>query len=206
MRVERLGQDKIRIFLTFDDLLERGIEKEDMWRDIPKVHELFNEMMEQAYDEVGFEINGPVAVEVFALPAQGMVVIVTRGHRDSHAEETEEEQEPLDEEMYEMEVTLEETDWLVYRFSDFENLVSALHQLQKLGYYGGSVYAYQTGYYFYIPGDDVPDDVLQRMVAVLSEYGEASTVTPFVLAEYATAVVEHTAVMTLTHYFRKPMP
>lgn len=207
MRVERLGQDKIRIFLTFDDLLERGIEKEDMWRDIPKVHELFNEMMEQAYDEVGFEINGPVAVEVFALPAQGMVVIVTRGHRDSHAEETEEELEPLEEqeEMYEMEVTLEETDWLVYRFADFEHLVTALHQVRNIGYDGGSVYAYQSGYYFYIPGDDVPEDVLQRVVAVLSEYGDASTVTPFVLAEYATAVVEQSAVLTLTNHFR-PLP
>ncbi|MFO7263666.1 MAG: genetic competence negative regulator [Bacillota bacterium] len=201
MRVERLSQDKIRIFLTFDDLLERGIEKEDMWRDIPKVHELFNEMMEQAYDEVGFEINGPVAVEVFALPAQGMVVIVTRGHRDSHAEEMEEESDMLDE-MYEMEVTLEETDWLVYRFSDFENLIAALHQLQKLGYEGGSVYAYETGYYFYIPGDDVPESDLQRIVAVLSEYGETSTVTPYVLAEYAKVVAEHTAVKTLTRYFR----
>jgi len=75
MRVERLGRDKIRFYLSMDDLVERGIEKEDMWQDIPKVHELFNEMMEQAYRELGFEIAGPVAVEVFALPAQGMVVI-----------------------------------------------------------------------------------------------------------------------------------
>ncbi|MGE5701533.1 MAG: adaptor protein MecA, partial [Clostridia bacterium] len=86
MRVERLGTDKIRIFLTFDDLSERGIEKEDMWRDIPKVHELFNDMMEQAYHELGFEVSGPVAVEVFALPAQGMVVIVTRGKTGARSE------------------------------------------------------------------------------------------------------------------------
>ncbi len=204
MRVERLGQDKIRIFLTFDDLMERGIEKEDMWRDIPKVHELFNEMMEQAYDEVGFEINGPVAVEVFALPAQGIVVIVTRGHRDQLTEEAEAEQDTLiEEELYEMEVTLEENDWLVYRFTDFENLVSALHYLRKLGYHGGTVYSYQEGYYFYAPGDELNEEVLHRMVAVLSEYGEASTVTPYVLEEYANVIAQDTAVMTLTHYFHE---
>ena len=55
MKIERLSQDKIRIFLTFDDLLERGIQKEDMWREIPKVHELFSEMMDQAYNELGFD-------------------------------------------------------------------------------------------------------------------------------------------------------
>ncbi|GJM68198.1 hypothetical protein HMSSN036_04140 [Paenibacillus macerans] len=53
MKIERLGQDKIRIFLTFDDLSERGIQKEDMWQEIPKVHDLFTEMMDQAYNEVG---------------------------------------------------------------------------------------------------------------------------------------------------------
>lgn len=203
MRVERLGQDKIRIFLTFDDLMERGIEKEDMWRDIPKVHELFNEMMEQAYDEVGFEINGPVAVEVFALPAQGMVVIVTRGHRDPLPEEAEAEQDTLiEEELYEMEVTLEENDWIVYRFRDFENLISALHHLRKLGYHGGSVYAYQENYYFYAPGDELNEEYLHTMVAILSEYGEASTLTPYVLEEYAKRIAQDTAVMTLTQYFR----
>ncbi|OUM89723.1 MAG: adaptor protein [Bacillus thermozeamaize] len=203
MRVERLGQDKIRIFLTFDDLMERGIEKEDMWRDIPKVHELFNEMMEQAYDEVGFEINGPVAVEVFALPAQGMVVIVTRGHRDQLPEEAEAEQDTLiEEELYEMEVTLEENDWIVYRFRDFENLIAALHHLRKLGYHGGSVYAYQENYYFYAPGDELNEEYLHAMVAILSEYGEASTLTPYVLEEYAKRIAQDTAVVTLTHYFR----
>ncbi|MCG0314054.1 MAG: adaptor protein MecA, partial [Calditerricola sp.] len=34
MRIERLSPDKIRFFLTFDDLTERGIAKEDIWRDI----------------------------------------------------------------------------------------------------------------------------------------------------------------------------
>src|SRR5690606_41999352 len=79
LRMERLGNDKIRIFLTFDDLSERGIQKEDLWREIPKVHELFSEMMDQAYNELGFDATGPLAVEVFAMPAQGMVVVVTRG-------------------------------------------------------------------------------------------------------------------------------
>lgn len=80
MRIERLSQDKIRIFLTFDDLSERGIQKEDMWQEVPKVHDLFTEMMDQAYSELGFDATGPLAVEVFAMPAQGMVVIVTRGN------------------------------------------------------------------------------------------------------------------------------
>ncbi len=142
MRVERLGRDKIRFFLSLDDLTERGIEKEDMWRDIPKVHELFNDMMEQAYHELGFEVAGPVAVEVFALPAQGMVVVVTRG-RDPLIDDDED-----DEPMYELEVTLEESDLIIFRFADFEDLVQAAIRTEHL-VTGGRVYAYQ-GQYFLI--------------------------------------------------------
>lgn len=128
MRIERLSQDKIRIFLTFDDLSERGIQKEDMWQEVPKVHDLFTEMMDQAYSELGFDATGPLAVEVFALPAQGMVVIVTRGKYDHHQYGASGEEE-LPEEIYEMEVTLEQSDSIVYAFRDFEVLVEAAHVL-----------------------------------------------------------------------------
>ncbi|MED2244001.1 adaptor protein MecA, partial [Bacillus thuringiensis] len=35
MRLERLNYNKIKIFLTFDDLSERGLTKEDLWRNAP---------------------------------------------------------------------------------------------------------------------------------------------------------------------------
>jgi adapter protein MecA 1/2 len=194
MRVERLGRDKIRFYLSMDDLVERGIEKEDMWQDIPKVHELFNEMMEQAYRELGFEIAGPVAVEVFALPAQGMVVIVTRGRPSAHSEEFD------DEDIYELEVTLEESDQIIFRFADFEDLVQAAIRMHPLVEREGKVYAYQ-GQYFLVFDEDVKTKNLDALVAILSEYGEASTLTEHVLMEYGTQVLGENAVHRLVQYF-----
>lgn len=193
MRVERLGRDKIRFFLSLDDLTERGIEKEDMWRDIPKVHELFNDMMEQAYHELGFEVAGPVAVEVFALPAQGMVVVVTRG-RDPLIDDDED-----DEPMYELEVTLEESDLIIFRFADFENLVQAAIRTEHL-VTGGRVYAYQDQYFLIF---DAESDVgnLQTVIAILSEHGDSSTMTEAVLQEYGKTVWSDDAIKQLVHYF-----
>ncbi len=48
MRLERLNYNKIKIFLTFDDLSERGLTKEDLWRNAPKVQQLFRDMMQEA--------------------------------------------------------------------------------------------------------------------------------------------------------------
>jgi adapter protein MecA 1/2 len=194
MRVERLGRDKVRFYLSVDDLLDRGINKEDMWRDIPKVHELFNDMMEQAYQELGFEIAGPVAVEVFALPTQGMVVVVTRGR-------TPEVEDDLDaDDMYELEVTLEESEQIIFRFSDFEDLVQAAIRLRSLIHGGGKVYAYQNQY-FLVFDEDIQTDDLQAVIAILTEFGEPSTLTEHMLAEYGKAVMTQHAIDQLVHYF-----
>jgi len=198
MRVERLGQDKIRIFLTFDDLSERGIEKEDMWRDIPKVHELFNDMMEQAYHELGFEVSGPVAVEVFALPAQGMVVIVTRGKTGSKAEKEEE----YEDEVYELEVTLEESDLILYSFRDFEHMVEAAHRINAFLTNGGAAYFYQGRYYLVLEEVDLDQERYQKLIAILSEYGEATPTTVYVLEEYGKVIIEDDAVKEICKRFR----
>lgn len=197
MRVERLGTDKIRIFLTFDDLSERGIEKEDMWRDIPKVHELFNDMMEQAYHELGFEISGPVAVEVFALPAQGMVVIVTRGKTGF----TTDKEEEYDEEVYEMEVTLEESDLIIYSFRDLEHMIEVSHRINAMLTNGGSAYFYQGKYFLVLEEVDLDQERYQKMIAILSEYGEATPTTVYVLEEYGKPIITDDAVKEICRRF-----
>jgi adapter protein MecA 1/2 len=198
VRVERLSQDKVRIFLTFDDLTERGIQKDDMWRDVPKVHELFNEMMDQAYTEVGFEVTGPVAVEVFALPAQGMVVIVTKGKLTQEQEEALQDQ---DDDTFELEVTLEESEFIVYRFKDFEDLLQAALAIKNFIPEGGILYHYKDRYYLFLNPVDMEEQQYATLIALLSEYGEASTTTPFVLQEYGKTVIEYDAVDTLLRYF-----
>jgi adapter protein MecA 1/2 len=200
MKIERLSQDKIRIFLTFDDLTERGIQKDDMWREIPKVHELFSEMMDQAYSELGFDPSGPLAVEVFALPAQGMVVIVTRGKLDLYANsDAYDDQEA--EEVYEMEVTLEQSDLICYAFKDFEDLLQGAKVINPLLMEGGILYSYKGKYILQLEPIDLEEAKYQALIAVLSEYGEASSVTRAVLEEYGKVIISDDAVKVLCHHF-----
>lgn len=202
MRIERLSQDKIRIFLTFDDLSERGIQKEDMWQEVPKVHDLFTEMMDQAYSELGFDATGPLAVEVFALPAQGMVVIVTRGKYDHHQYGISGEEE-LPEEIFEMEVTLEQSDSIMYVFRDFEVLIEAAHVLIGNITSKGKLYSYNDRWYLYFDPKEFEDQALFGLIAVLSEFGEASSVTEAVLDEYGKIAMQENAVELLCTHFKR---
>jgi len=199
MRMERLSHDKIRIFLTFDDLTERGIQKEDMWREIPKVHELFSEMMDQAYNELGFDASGPLAVEVFAMPAQGMVVIVTRGKLDRETEPS--HLDELEEEVYEMEVTLEQSDAIIYRFRDIEDAIGAAKRLVHIHTHAGRLYHYQDQWILLFDPALFDSASYHALIAVLAEYGEASSITPAVLEEYGKIVIPEHAVKVLTEHF-----
>ena len=200
MKIERLSQDKIRIFLTFDDLMERGIHKDDLWREIPKIHDLFSDMMDQAHSELGFDASGPLAVEVFALPAQGMVVIVTRGgmNKSDSAAYLEDEEE---EEVYEMEVTLEETDLISYAFSDFEHLLSAAKLLAPYLPEGGRLYSYKNKYILQIDPVEMHEYSYQSLIALLSEYGDATSVTSAVLEDYGKIIIADNAISVLCTHF-----
>ncbi|MFB9277256.1 genetic competence negative regulator [Cohnella cellulosilytica] len=197
MRMERLSQDKIRIFLTFDDLTERGIQKEDMWREIPKVHELFSEMMDQAYNELGFDASGPLAVEVFAMPAQGMVVIVTRGKLERDAESAGEDEE----EVYELEVTLEQSEAIIYRFKDIEDAIGASKTLAGRLTEEGRMYRYQNQWVLVFDPAGLESSSYHALIAVLAEYGEATSITPAVLEEYGKLVIESNAIRVLAEHF-----
>ena len=194
MRVERLGSDKIKIFLTFDDLKDRGIKKEDLWSDVPKVHDLFNEIMEEAYDQLGFELSGPVAVEIFALPAQGMVVIVTRG-KDSLLGEDEKD------ELYSLEVTLEESDSIIFAFKDLEDLISATERVNSYLIYGGQLYFYKGHYILVFDNIDVVAKELDIFISLLSEYGEASSISKVMLEEYGKLIIAEDATKVIVSKF-----
>jgi adapter protein MecA 1/2 len=198
MKIERLSHDKIRIFLTFDDLTERGIRKDDIWREIPKVHELFNDLMDHAYSELGFDANGPLAVEVFAMPAQGMVVIVTKGkHTDNKGSYADED----DEEVYEMEVTLEESDLISYTFHDFEHFITAAKRIGPQYTDAGALYAYQNKWILQLEYEATDDRQFNNLISVLSEYGEANSYTDAVLQEYGKVVIEEGAIGVIRSQF-----
>ncbi|GBG12062.1 adaptor protein [Paenibacillus sp. MY03] len=201
MKIERLSQDKIRIFLTFDDLLERGIHKDDMWREPPKLHELFLEMMEQAYTELGFDASGPLAVEVLAMPAQGMVIIITRGKVNEQRGAAEEEDE-LEDDIYDMEVTMEQTDVVMYAFRDFEDVIAAAAQLQSSGLSeGGVLYAYKGKYILAIDPAELEQNRFHAVIALLAEYGEATSVTFAVLEEYGKTIMPENAIREICSHF-----
>ncbi|WP_017728077.1 genetic competence negative regulator [Halalkalibacterium ligniniphilum] len=196
MRLERLNINKIKVFLTFDDLQERGITKEDLWQDIPKVHDLFRDMMLEADDELGFKADGPIAVEVFALPAQGMVIIVTKGT-------TEFDEDSFEEGYIEMQVTLDESDEVFYEFAELEDVIALSSRLFPFGVTGGVLYHFENKYYVKFEDEDLEEIEEQAFISLLAEFGNPSTISTYRVGEYGKCLMESQAIHRLFETFIK---
>ncbi|GGE38529.1 adapter protein MecA 2 [Pullulanibacillus camelliae] len=193
MRLERLNSDKIKIFLTFDDLKERGITKDEMWTNLPKVQNLFRDMIMEADDELGFQADGPIEVEVFSLPAQGMVVIVSKRLDADLIDEDEDD-------FIEMQVTLDETNEIIYKFDDFEDIIALSKQLGSQGVHEGTLVHFDHAYYLFFDENQI-DMELDAFIAILAEFGSSSTVTQYRLLEYGKVIVETNAIEEINRFF-----
>jgi adapter protein MecA 1/2 len=194
MRLERLNYNKIKIFLTFDDLLERGLTKEDLWQNAPKVQQLFRDMMHEANKELGFEADGPIAVEVFSLQAQGMVVIVTKEHQEIGLDED------FSDDFIEMQVTLDESEDILYEFASFEDVISLAERLYPLGIENGKLYSFQNHFYLLLE-ESATSLSHENLIAILAEFGNSATITIYRLMEYGKELMADRALAQLYHYF-----
>ncbi|MEH7075627.1 genetic competence negative regulator [Neobacillus drentensis] len=193
MRLERLTANKIKIFLTSDDLFDRGLSKEDIWKDSIKWNQLFHDMLEEASEEFDVDIQGSVAVEVFSLQAQGMILIIT-------VDEVIEDEEILYDGFIEMQVRVEGFEDLLYEFDEFEDIIGLAKRLSTLNIYGGSLYVLNNRYYLVM--ENLESSLNIKAACVLSEFGNASILSPYVLAEYGKRIIDNKAVETIVQFFK----
>ncbi|MFE8695628.1 genetic competence negative regulator [Cytobacillus sp. FJAT-53684] len=190
MRLERLNYNKIKIFLTLDDLSERGLTKEDIWKDSMKWHQLFHEMLEEASDEFGVEIQGSVAVEIFSMQTQGMIMIVTMEEQES--------EDSFQDGFIEMQVIMEGED-ILFELDEFEYAIQLAKRLSSIKMTAGSLYAYEDHYYFHFCNHDPAE--LNKLIAILAEYGNPSMKSIHILQEYGKEIIKDEAIETLVKYF-----
>ncbi|KOO44072.1 genetic competence negative regulator [Priestia koreensis] len=197
MRLERLNYDKIKIFLTLDDLLDRGLTKEDLWRNSLKVQQLFRDMIEQASEELDFKPTQFLSVEVFSLQAQGMVVIVTT--RDEVYEDDLEDDYAND--YIEMQVTLDESHDMFFEFQTFEDVIQLAKTLSSSLVVESTLYSFENRFYILVDHASQEEIDLNDLIAIFAEFGSPSTTTKYRVHEYGKLLMEHNALSNIRTIF-----
>ncbi|TRM12594.1 genetic competence negative regulator [Lentibacillus cibarius] len=191
MRMERVSNNQFTIFLTFDDLIDRGFTKEDLWYDVANVRNLFSDMMYEASTELGFELEGVLLVQVQLMQAQGMHVVVTQ----------KKEQSEWDDDFVEMKVTLDESRELIFSFNEFEDIIQVASYLAALPVTGGQIYHMDHRYYMLLQEEELLQKDREDVIAIMSEFASPSIITSHRLKEYGKVIMNSSAVIEIMNTF-----
>ena len=79
MKIEKISDNQIRCILTGEDLAERQLKLSELAYGTDKARRLFQDMMQQASFELGFEAeNIPLMIEAVPLSSDSIALIVTK--------------------------------------------------------------------------------------------------------------------------------
>ncbi|MGM8213995.1 adaptor protein MecA [Bacillaceae bacterium W0354] len=190
MRLERISVNQFKIFMTYNDLNERGYSKDDLWNNLHKANELFQEMLFEASEELEIDLDGMLMVKVHMLQAQGMIIIVTQNN------------DIIDEEYIELKVTMDESKELMFKLDDFEDVIHLSKALnRKHTSINAAIYFYEQSYYILLKDNKFTERTREDIISILSEYASPSTMTSYVLKEYGKTIIENHALNVVNHYF-----
>lgn len=79
MKIEKINENQIRCTLTKEDLADRNIKISELAYGSGKTRELFQDMMQQANDDFGFEVNDiPLMVEAIPVSPESIILVITK--------------------------------------------------------------------------------------------------------------------------------
>ncbi|MDI6812860.1 MAG: adaptor protein MecA [Desulfitobacteriaceae bacterium] len=191
MRVQKVNEKTIRIFISLTELADRDITMADLFQRSPKTEQLLWELIAQAREEVEFNLDQPFWIQATVASNDEFVITVMK------------QEEPIEASVQEKgkkkSSKRRTTEW-VYVFDDLEDVISASLRLPQFAQLRSSLYEFEEEYYL----------VLNRLgsgrkrqlgEAILDEYGELVTMTRPFLIEHGTSVLEEKAVETLQGSF-----
>lgn len=79
MKIEKLSENQIRCTLESSDLVERHINLSELAYGSDKAKALFQEMMQQAFNDFGFDVqDNPLMVEAIPVSGDSLILLITK--------------------------------------------------------------------------------------------------------------------------------
>ena len=191
VRLERVDDCTLKIFLTFDDLLEQGISVTDITTSNKYAQSIIHEMIEWASEEVGFPLIGAVELEIYSQQTQGLVILI----------KTSEEWFSDENVMTVDHAKAGNGQKLIYQFECFEYVLSFFNIFKrKQSNFKSSLLYYDAHYYVIL--EEVGLEQMDNIAAIASEFGEVSAMSAFQIEDYGAELIKGDAIEKINHYFQ----
>lgn len=197
MRILKVNDNTVRIFISFTELADRNISLADFFQRTARTEQFFWEVIAKAKDEVDFTLDQPFWIQATVASEEEFVITVIKQEDQIEAEINHIIQTNFGEKkkVSKQVKAGSKQDW-VYVFSDFEDVVSAISLLPNVPNLGSALYVYEDEYYLALSRVGTPRKK-KVMEAILDEYGESMMMTEIFLLEHGEAVIRENAVEQL---------
>ena len=203
MRIEKINSNKIRIFISREDLHEWDIDFNSVTVNTPAAQDMFWSLMEQAEREVDFIVDGSqLIVEAMSSSLDGFVMQVTKvTDAQSTAEYRREQIRNNNYRVRRKTKPSASTDY-IYKFGGFDDLVEATKQISPK--FLGKSKLYKFGGEFFLHITLSENEPVTAIDNTLIEYGRRimyHAISDGFLSEHGKLLLDNSAVEALANNF-----
>ncbi len=219
MKIERISENQIKVFLNQSDLRERNIKLTELAYGSEKTQALFREMMEKAVETCGFEVeDSPLMIEAAPIASDGIVIIVSKVLDESHMdnkftlmppskEERKFKRSDIKKEFFGEEYGIrgdDDSNIIIYSFDKIDDISAAAHKANKFFSGTNILYRYNDKYFLVIQNDNGEDAVeTDSLDLIFSEYGYKHTsnvISKYFLAEHGEIIIKENVINIFASY------
>jgi len=208
MKIERIGENMIKITLSVDDLEERNIDLESLNYNSPAAQELFWDMMEQVEDQLGFSLSdSQFIIEPVPDIDEGFIITIARMDDEGDFESI---QKYIKSKIKKSELKAKRrtrriySTLLIYAFNNIEDLRQLSKNISPIYNGESSLYKHENTYYLVLLRSNFTVSDKKKLETMLSEFGTKITNVNFFegyLNEYGSKLVEDNAIDVINNYF-----
>ncbi|MDR3271827.1 MAG: adaptor protein MecA [Peptococcaceae bacterium] len=193
MRIQKVNEHMIRIFITFNELADRDITLADLFQRTGKTEQLFWELINQAREEVEFSLDQPFWIQATLSANDEFVITVMKQEEavETGLKEQEKKKPPLR--------NRGPLEW-VFRFADFEDVLHVAKLMPAFNQLNSDFYAYEDGFYLILSRMGTGQK-RQTAEAILNEFGAFSILTKAFLNEHGKLIIQKNAIPHLLEMF-----
>ncbi|MBR5614949.1 MAG: adaptor protein MecA [Clostridia bacterium] len=205
MRIERIGENKIKVMVNGDDIRMWNVDLKNFTDNTPEAQDMFWFALKQAEQDVNFTVGqSQLLVETMPAGDEGYVLVISRLESETDVAEA----------LVRAGKQVKQTEFKVrrrhrmapllriYRFEDFEELCQGIAQIHEL-YMGASrLFKYQGGFFLeLVPIDAVGFFEIDNIVSEFSEKVRKPVIMQGVLNEHGQLMMAAEAVENIARNF-----
>ncbi|GAE88605.1 adaptor protein MecA [Acetivibrio straminisolvens] len=208
MKIERINENKIKVTISIDDLVERNIDLDTLNYNTPAAQELFWDMMEQAEMQFGFDASdSQICVEAIPDSDEGFVIIITKLDEDGEFESI---QKYIKNKFKRSDLRVKRKNYrvsssiVIYFFNNFDDLCLLCQKLRQIYSGESTLYKLKGVYYLLLTKNSWTVENLKSFELIMNEFGKKVNNSNFYegyLNEHAEKIIEYNAVETIYDYF-----